>query len=155
VRNLGQGQAALLPELTRRSPVQLGQDPFTRQHANGQHPLALGRRHRQSQPGRPERDRRVDVRVLTGQADHRWDQVDQPGPAGLGGVVVDVAGDRGQQGMGAGRVVAPALAGEQGGELHEAGALARAAVLATGQGREQRRELVVIARHGPSKQTRA
>jgi hypothetical protein len=49
--------------------------------------------------------------------------------------------------MGAGRVVAPALAGEQGRELHEAGTLTRAAVLATRQGREQRWQLIVIAQH--------
>ena len=51
-----------------------------------------------------------------------------------------------QQRMGADRVVAPALAGQHGGELHNTATLARAAVLAAGQRREQHRQLMVIAR---------
>jgi hypothetical protein len=41
--------------------------------------------------------------------------------AGVGGVVVDVADDRGQQRVGAGGMVTPARAGEQGCEFHAAG----------------------------------
>src|SRR5919198_230166 len=78
------------------------------------------------------------ARLAAGQADDRGDQLGQPLAAGVGGGVVDPAGDRRQQRMGARRVVAPALAGQHRGQLHEAGALARVAVLTVRQDRQQR-----------------
>jgi hypothetical protein len=52
-------------------------------------------------------------------------------------------------------VVTEAFAGQQGGEFHEAGALAWAAVLAAREHREQRWWLMVVAQHEAPKKTRA
>ena len=101
----------LLLETSQRSPVQTCQDAFAGQHRDRHDTLPLGRHHRQGHSRRPQRDPGVDVEVLAGQSDHRGDQLGQPLAAGVGGVVVDLAGDRGQQRMGARRVVAPALIG--------------------------------------------
>ena len=64
--------------------------------------------------------------------------------AGVGGVVVDVTGERDQQRVGAGGVVASALAGEQGGQFHEAGTRAGVAVLAWSEDGEQVWRLDVV-----------
>jgi hypothetical protein len=150
VRHLRQRQAALLLEPSCRSPVQAGQDAFAGQHRDRHDTLPLGRHQRQRHGGRPQRDPRVDVQVLAGQPDHRRDQIGQSLAAGIRGVVVDVAGEGGQQRVGAGGVVAPALTSQQRGQFHEAGTRAGAAVLAWRQDREQVGRLNVLLGHaGP------
>ena len=88
----------------------------------------------------------VDVGVVAGQADHRRDQLDELAPAGVGRVVVDQPGQRGEQRMGAGRMVAPPLAGQVGGQLHEAGAALRVAMPAAGKNRH----VIKVIVHGCS-----
>ena len=101
--------------------------------------LPLGRHHQQPwwPPLRAIRASMCRSSPVSPSPDHRRDQLGQPLAAGVGGVVVDVASDRGQQRVGAGGVVAPALAGEQRGQFHEAGTRAGVAVLAWREDREQ------------------
>src|SRR5439155_5058216 len=61
--------------------------------------------------------------------------------------VVDLAGQGGEQRMGADRVIAPLLAGQYRGQFHEAGALARTAVLAAGQQWQSRRQMDLVGGH--------
>ena len=75
--------------------------------------------------------------VVARQADHRRDQLGEMPAVVVGRVVVDEPRHGRQQRMGAAGMVAPSLAGEVGGHLHEAGPLAGAAVLAPRQDRHE------------------
>ena len=88
------------------------------------------------------------MQILAGQPDHRRDQPRQLGPAGVGGVVVDIAGERGQQRMRAGRVVTPSLSRQIRCQLHETRALARTAMVAPRQNRDQLRHRSLVTGHG-------
>ena len=94
-------------------------------------------RHRQRGGGAAEGDPGVHPGVVAGEADDLRDQHGQLVPVLVRGGVVDVPGEVGEQRMGAAGVVAPPLAGQHGGHLHEAGALAAVPVLAAGQDRQQ------------------
>src|SRR6266540_227912 len=134
---LGPGPLAAVGHVAGRGVVELRQDPLGGQDRHAHHPLPLGVDHRQRGGRGPQRDPYVHVRVVAGQPDHRRDQYGEPPASDIGGAVVDQPGQRRQQGMGARRVVAPAFPGEEGREFHEAGALARIAVLASGQHRNR------------------
>ena len=94
----------------------------------------------QGDGGAVQGDARVGADVVGREADDRRDERGEQRTVGVGGPVVDVAGDLGQQRVRAGRVVAPPLAGEEGRQLHEAGAASRVAVLAAREHRQQVRD---------------
>src|SRR5271167_4163804 len=73
---------------------------------------------------------------------------DRSWSAGIWSVVVDVAGQRGQQRVRAGWVGTPALPGQIRRQLHQARTLTRAAVPAPRQGRDQLRWMGTATRHG-------
>jgi hypothetical protein len=148
VQNLRQRGLARLGQPAGRPPVQAGQHPLTHQHRHRQHLLPAGRHHRQRHPRAHQCDPCVDVQIVTGQADHGRDQPRQPAPGGIGGVVVDIAGKRGQQRMRAGRVITPPLPRQVRRKLHEARAPARVPVLAPRQHRDQLRCISLVTRHG-------
>ena len=126
-----------LAELIRRSPVEVGQHPFGREHGHRQDPLPLLGDDRQRHGGGAQCDPYVDAGVGAGQPDDRGDQLDQVAAAGIGRVVVDQPGERAQQGVRARRVIAPRLPGQVRRHLHEARTLARRPVLASGKLRDQ------------------
>ena len=78
---------------------------------------------------RADRDRHVDERVVAVDADDVTDQPHDALPPGVGQVVVDAPRHRRQQRMRAGRVVGEPFTGQPRGELHEARAAARVAML--------------------------
>ena len=107
-----------------------GQVPLAVEQADGRDPLPCLRHHRERGEGGLPGDPRVAARVVGVEPDHVRDQPRDPGPRLVVEQVVDPAGHRRQQRMGARGMVGPALPGEVGRELHEAGTLARVAVLA-------------------------
>ena len=148
VRDLSQRPLALLLQPTGRPPVQSRQHALTRQHRHRHDLLPLGRHHRQRRPRAPQRDPRVQMQIVPGEPDHRRDQPGQPRPAGIGGVVIDIASDGSQQRVRTGRVITPALTRQIRRQLHKARALARAAMLAPRQNRDQLGRISPGTRHG-------
>lgn len=103
-----------------RSAIEIGQDLFGAEEANGQRPLPELGNHRKSQDGAPGGDSYVQARVVSVEAHHGRDERHQPTPAVVGHVIVDLPRYLGEKRMGALGVITPPLAGQKGGVLHEA-----------------------------------
>ena len=95
------------------------------QDAEGQRALPVHARDGQGCDRGTQRDHEADDGVVAAQPDHPRDLGRDLIAAGVAEVVVDATGERGEHRVGAGGVVAPALAGQVGRELHEAGAPSR------------------------------
>jgi len=117
------------------------------QDGDRHHLLPLGGHHRQRRRGAAQRDQRVQVRVVAGQPDHRRDQPGQPLPVGIGGAVVDLPGERGQQRVRAAGMITPALPGQERRQLYEAGTPPGVSVLPAGQDRQQLGQVNVVTGH--------
>ncbi|MFI7689450.1 pentapeptide repeat-containing protein [Nonomuraea sp. NPDC049655] len=149
VRHLLHRPAAQLAQPAGRRAVEPGQHLLGRQHRDRERELALGGGDGQGRGRAAQRDVRVDPQVVAGQPDDGRHEPDQLGAALVAGVVVDQAGERGQQRMGAGRVVAPPLAGQVGRQFHETGAALRVAMPAAGQDRHVIKVIVHGVLHAP------
>src|SRR5690606_7686408 len=147
VRRLGERPPAPGAQRPRGPALEVVAHALGGQDRHGEHPLPLGGDDRQRRRRGPEGDLHVDGGVVAVQPDHRRDEGRELAAPGVGGVVVDQPGERGEQGVRAGRVVAPPLTGQERGQLHEAGALPRVAVLAAGQLGDQLGHGAVVSGH--------
>lgn len=106
---------------------------FTTQQRHGQRALLLEGCYRQRALGCAKSDHDVEGRVIAVQPDHVGNQRHDALPAVIGQLVVDLAGEPRKQCVGAARVVRPPFSCQERRELHEARALAGAAMLAAGE----------------------